>query len=246
MMRWLIAIGMVMIVAASAASAESTPSITVMGVGSVVVPADTAAVAISFSSNNQDRDLAVSENAERLNATLKDLKAAGLRDDEIIPGFSSGYSMSQSMIRTSQTVDNNTTTRVMSSNFSGYTTTVMLKVGSADEGRVRTIIDEAEKSGAAAQVTGYYLSDDSAAVAEAKKKARQDAEDRARAEAAVWGFKLGKVLEIIDCDAYGMMGMPLMISMDDPFEQLMKQPSPSGTVEVSACVLLTYETRLLV
>ena len=72
------------------AVAEEKGSIQVPGVGSIVMPADTITISVRAQSSINNTTQATIADDNLLNKTKDALLAAGVREDEILPGHSSG------------------------------------------------------------------------------------------------------------------------------------------------------------
>jgi len=132
---------------------------------------------------------------------------------------------------------------------------VNVKLDAKDEALINKSFEVAEANGAGAAISGYALEDTSAAFAEARERAVQDAEDDAEDLATAAGMRLGKRLEISERSSpsvhqprshHDPMGFGMMDLFDfswpgtfDPF----KTPAPAGpgVFEVRSRVVVTYE-----
>lgn len=210
-MKWLaILIGILLF--SCMAAAGDTPSITVVGEGSVTVPADTVYIAVGVATTNDNATLAEQVNAAQLNATLESLIAAGINRDDIQPGYSSSTQSTQIYTR----VCNNTTCEIESYNVTNlYTNQVTIQLDSTDEAFVDMVLETAEASGASAAISGYGLSDTGPAMAEARRKAVEDARDNAEELAYLYGARLGGVLSISEL-SYPQISNSLAITNLDP------------------------------
>jgi len=85
-------------------------------------------------------------------------------------------------------------------------------------------LNAARSAGATAEVSGYSLNDANESVADARKKAVENAKDNAQGMASAAGARLGKVLDISEY-AY-----PNISAADQP-----------GMVDVTSYVVVTYE-----
>ena len=75
---------------------------------------------------------------------------------------------------------------------------VTIRFAANDEDLINRTFEVAEAEGAEAAISGYALEDKTAAFAEARQRAIQNAEDDAEDLATAAGLKLGKRLEIIE------------------------------------------------
>jgi uncharacterized protein YggE len=210
-MKWLAIVIGILLISCIAAAGE-IPSITVVGEGTVTVPADVVYIAVGVANTNDNATLAEQVNAAQLNATLEALIAAGIDREDILPGYARSTQSTQIYTR----VGNNTTCEVESYNVANLSTTqVTIQLDSTDEDFVDKILETAESSGASAGVSGYGLSDTSSAMAEARKKAVEDARENAEELAYLYGATLGGVLSIYEL-SYPQISSSLEIANLDP------------------------------
>ena len=71
----------------------------IAGEGTVTVPADTAIISVSVQSGNENRTEAQADAQEKMDRVIDAVKRAGVKDEEIMPGQSSGVSSFQSTSR---------------------------------------------------------------------------------------------------------------------------------------------------
>lgn len=215
----------------SACTAEDdSPTLSVVGEGTVTVPADTVLISVTVESSNENSAQAEAENQEALDRTKEALMDIGVKPEEIMSGKSSGFRSIQSNSRVCRTVNNSTICDVESSNATTMSSSLTIRLKAGDDSKIDQVLDAAESSGASAVVVGYSLSDASSAVADARKKAVENARSNAEGMAAAAGVRLG---DVVDIREYGYPG----IMMFQPFES----PAGQGMVEVSTYVMATYE-----
>jgi uncharacterized protein YggE len=217
-------IGVMMLAIASCNAIEGNPTITVNSVGSVSVPADTVGITVTAESSNQNITLATAEVEAELNGALDALMRAGVKQEEIFRQSSSVWVKGAGISSVCRTINNTTTCEEISSNATNLVSrSVLLQLKTTDEARINEVLSAARSSGANASVSGYGLSDSSAAAGQAFRQAVQNA--RAKAEAS--GAKLGKEIDIYEY-------APPLIS---------ESTSPTGQrgVEVTTYVIVTYE-----
>lgn len=243
MKRLAMIIGLLIIGSLAVSSAiAQPPAITVYGEGKVTVPADGTIITVTVASNNTNATVASEEIAEQLNRTKQALLDAGVKEEDFQSATSTNLISSQQSGRICRPVNNTTVCENISSSVNLMTRSMTVLFETADNSKVEEVIDAAISSGASAEVAGYILKDSSKAREDARVLAKADAERRAKAEANLWGLKLGRVIEILDCGPYGF-GMGFMgMGLDDLF---MHEASEPGTVDVTACVEVTYETSPL-
>ena len=227
----LMAIMVLAVLSAGLAYAQGIP-ISVVGKGVVDVKADTTMITVAVNSSNDNQTEALVEVQEKLNNTKEALLAAGLADDDILPGQGGGMSSIQS--KTCQKVNNTTTCTY--SNLSSLERILMVQMQTADKSQVNKVIDAAESAGASAQVSGYGLKDAEKlekARKQALAKADENAKDKAQAYASGEGLKLGELLNRNEIP-------PLMCSMDDLGALDLESAGKPGMVKVRACIAATY------
>ncbi|MEI8003597.1 MAG: SIMPL domain-containing protein [Methanothrix sp.] len=232
-MKWLVIIFGIMITALLPTMAVGTnPTLTIVGEGTVSVPADMATLSVSVESGNENIDAAQAAVQEKMGQVINAIKAAGVKDDEILSGQSSGVSSFQSTSRVCKRVNNSTVCENNTQKASSLERSTVIRLKSADEVRINRVLNAARSAGAQAGVEGYGLSDDSKAKAQARQKAVANAKENAAGMAAAEGVRLGKVLDISDISDYGY---PLDLS---DFYGSFAQP---GMVDVTSHVIVTYE-----
>jgi uncharacterized protein YggE len=181
-------------------------------------------ITVTAESSNQNITQAEAEVEAELSRALDALKGAGVKQEEIFPGHSSSFMSGQSASSVCRTINNNTTCEKVSSNATNLVSrSVLLQLAATDEARINEVLTAARSSGARANVSGYGLSDPSAAEGQAFRMAVQNA--RAKAEAS--GAKLGKELSIYEY----------------PLPSIRESTSPTGqrVVEVTTYVEVSYE-----
>ena len=213
------------------AAGQGTQGIRVFGEGTATVPADTVIISVGVQSNNTNATQAAAENALLLNKTIDALTGAGVQKDEIMPGQSSGISSSHFVSNICRRVNNTTVCENTSNALSLLTSSILIRLKTTDQDRVNSVLETAKSQGAMASITGYSISDKSQAIAEARKKAIDNARSNAEDMASAAGVKLGKAIDIKD---YGYPN----ISFNEPFGSPSTSP---GTVSVTSYVAVTYE-----
>jgi uncharacterized protein len=232
MKRLAILLGLALLTAlVVSAVGQGTQGVRVIGEGTATVPADTVIISVGVQSNNTNASQAAAENALLLNKTIDALTGAGVQKDEIMPGQSSGISRSHFESNICRQVNNTTVCENTSNALSLLTSSILIRLKTTDQGKVNSVLSAAKSQGAVASIMGYSISDKSQAVAEARKKAIDNARSNAEDVASAAGVKLGKAIDISD---YGSPD----ISFNEPFGS----PVTSiGTVSVTSYVAVTYE-----
>lgn len=229
-MKWLAVIFCILISAPMAIAQGAEHTITMFGEGMETIPADTAIVSISVDSGNENMTEAQSEVQTKMNHLLDLLKKAGVRDEDIMPGQSSGISSFQSSSNVRKTVNNATVWENSTQKATSLKRSTVIRLKTTDESRINQVLDAARSAGADAYVAAYSLSDSSKAVAEARKKAVANARENAAEVATETGGRLGKTLDISD---YGYPGA----AMANPYSR----NSEMRMVDVISYVVVTYE-----
>jgi uncharacterized protein len=213
------------------AAGQRTQGVHAFGEGTATVPADIVIISVGVQSNNTNASQAAAENALLLNKTIDALTGAGVKKDEIIPGQSSGISSSHFESNICRLANNTTVCENTSNALSLLTSSILIRLKTTDQDKVNRVLEAAKSQGATASIMGYSISDKSQAVAEARKKAIDNARSNAEDQASAAGVKLGKAIDISD---YGYPD----ISFNEPFGSSV---TSRGTVSVTSYVAVTYE-----
>jgi uncharacterized protein YggE len=227
MKRLAILLGIVIFAALSAQAEGENPNLTTLGEGTVTVPADTVTISVSVQSNNENMTLAQNEVQEKMDQAIDALKAAGVKDEEILPGQASGVTNIQSSSRTCKIVNNTTVCENITQRVSALKKTTIVRLKTMDESRINSVVNAAKSTGASADVEGYGLGDTSAAAAQARQKAVDNAKENAEGMATAAGGRLGNLVDISD------YALPYVSSSDQP-----------GMVDVTSYVVITYEIAM--
>ena len=222
------------------ASAQATPeasnaspaSISVTGVGEVIVTPDTANIQIGVQVFDVQLAAAQTKSNEQINAIIDTIKAAGIEEKDI---QTSNYSVS---IR--QEYDNQ-----------GFATAVLgfdiyntLSVTVRDLDSLGTVLDQVVGAGAN-QIYGIYFfsSDLTAATAAAREAAVKDAQERASQLADAAGVDLGSILNI--SEGYSGAPMPTEFGRGNATMDMQLAgsavPIQSGSQSVQISVSMTFE-----
>lgn len=229
-MKWLVIIFCIMISAGLFAIVQGAEhTITMVGEGTVTVPADAAMVSVSVESNNENMTEARAEVQTKIDNLLNVLKKAGVKDADILPGQSSGITSFQSSSKVCKRVNNTTVCENNAQKVSSLERSTVVRLNTTDESRINQVLDAARSAGAEAYVAAYSLGDTSKAMAEARQKAMANSRENAAQVASEAGGSLGNVLDISD---YGYPGV--------------EAASPGGSgqmnmVDVTSGVVVTYE-----
>jgi uncharacterized protein len=232
-MKWLVIVFGIMIAATlPVMAAGGNPTLTVVGEGTVSVPADIAIISASVQSGNENMTKASAAVQEKMAQVTNALKAAGVKDDEIMPGQSSGVTSYQSTSRVCKRVNNSTVCENGTTSLSSLERSIVIRLKSTDETRINHVLEAARSAGAQAQVAGYELSDSSKAATQARQKAVANAKENAAAMAAAEGMRLGAMLDISD------YGYPMALTGD------YGGSAQLGMVDVTSYVVVTYEFEI--
>lgn len=215
--------------AVSLASAADVPTITVVGEGSVTVPADVVYISVSASSDNENVTEAYAESSEKLNGSLDAIKNACTRNCEILQGYSTG-------IQSTKVCSRGASNESICVNQTVVTVSASIRLANPTQSTIESIRQTAESTGVYAAVTGYALSDATNAKNEARKKAVENARATAEAMVSAAGGRLGKIVDITESPLY-MWDIPFGI-FGPSVEPSTTEP---GMVEVKTTVLVTYE-----
>lgn len=233
-------------------AAENATTLTVVGEGSALASADVVYVSISATTVGENLTQASANSSETLNRTIEALIDAGVNSDDI--QASRGKSVS-SIQTYSRVCNNSTCVMVAEEGMTLVNEQVTIRFAANDEDLINRTFEVAEAEGAEAAISGYALEDKSAAFAEARERAIQNAEDDAEDLATAAGMKLGKRLEITERSSpkvrlprsyHDSMGISMMDLFDfswpgtfDPYETSIH--TEPGVFEVRSQVVVTYE-----
>lgn len=232
MKRLAILLGLAFLAVLVVGAGQGTQGIRVFGEGTATIPADTVIISVAVQSNNTNASQAAAENALLLDKTINALTGAGVQKDEIMPGQSSGISNTHLESNICRQVNNTTVCENTSKALSLLTSSILIRLKTADQDKVNSILETAKSQGATASIMGYSISDKSQAIAEARKNAIDNARSNAEDMASAAGVKLGKAIDISD---YGPS-----VSFNQPFESPV---TSTGTVSVTSIVAVTYEIQ---
>jgi len=232
-MKWLVTLFGIMITASLPVMAVGmNPTLTIVGEGTVTVPADTATISVFVESVMENMTAAQASVQEKMGLVIDALKAAGVKDEEILPGQSSGVTRFSSTSRVCKKVNNSTVCENNTEQASSVERSTIIRLKSIDESRIKRMLEAARSAGAKADVAGYGLSDAGKAASEARQKAVANAKENAAGMAAAQGVRLGKVLDISD------YGYPLALN------DYIGSSTQPGMVDVTSYVIVTYELEI--
>lgn len=221
------------------AGAQATPeagggtpgTISVTGVGEVIVVPDTANIQIGVQVFSQELADAQAQSTEQMTAIIDTITEAGIDEKDI---QTSNYSVS---IR-QQYDDQGIVTDVL-----GYDIYNTLSVTVRDLDTLGTILDQVVAAGAN-QIYGitFYTSDLTAATAQAREAAVTDAQERANQLGAAAGVEVGRILNISE----GFSGSPLPVDFGRGYAEAdmaagSAVPILTGSQSVQISVTMTFE-----
>ena len=233
-------------------AAQDASTLTVVGEGEILVPADVVYVSISATAQDENLAQASSNISEVLNRTIEALIDTGVNRDDL----QADRGRSVSSIQTISRVYNNSTyVMVANETVTLVKEQVTIRFDAKEEDLINRTFEVAEAEGAEAAISGYALEERCAAFAKARESAIQDAENDAEALASAAGLKLGKRLEIIERSSPVVRQIPLgpdtmeFSMLDffeffwfehyDPFKTVIY--AEPGMMEVRSRVVVTYE-----
>ena len=229
-MKWFVVVFCIMISAGLAAIVQGAGYTIIMaGEGTTTVPADAALISVSVESNNENVTQAQAEVQTKMDQLLDVLKKAGVKDEDILPGQSSGVTSFQSSSKVCKRVNNTTVCENNTQKASSLERSTVVRLNTTDESRINAVLFAARSTGADAYVAGYSLRDTGKAMAEARQNAMANARENAAQVASEAGGSLGKVLDVSD---YGYSDIEIA------------NPGSSGQmsmIEVTSGVIVTYE-----
>ena len=206
-------LGLIFLAAAStSAAAQDSGTLRVVGAATVTVPADTVIIDVTALSSNNNTTIAAAQAEDRLNKAADALMASGVKKEEILPGRSKGIASYVS--RTCREVNNTTTCKDVVTEVATVQMEIHLKT--RDQGRIDKVLNVSKANKVSAEITGYALSDTSAALSDARKKAVDDARSNAQDYSSALGLKLGKVVQISE-QSRPEIGMAMPLEFDHPF-----------------------------
>jgi hypothetical protein len=229
-MKWLVlALAILVAVCFPAIVAGAAPTITVIGEGTVRVPADSVIISVYVESRLGNRSDAQAEVVGMMDQAIDSMKAAGVKDEDIMAGQASSATSFQSTSKVCRKVNNSTVCENDSMQATSLQKSATVRLKSIDKIKIDKVLNAAKSAGAQAQLVAYSLSDSSKAESDARNTAIANAKENAKGMAAMQGMRLGDVLGISD------YGYPAAL-----YENL-GGSSESGMVMITSYVMVTYE-----
>lgn len=232
-MKWLVPALAILIAAFFPAMVMgANPTLTVIGEGTVSVPADSVMISVYVESRLGNSSAAQTEVMEMMNRTIDAMKAAGVKDENIMAGQASSATSFQSTSKVCRKVNNSTVCENESLQATSLQRSATARLKSTDKTEINKVLNAARSAGAEANVMAYSLFDSSQAESDARNKAIVNAKENAAGMAAMHGMHIGEVLEISD------YGYPAAL-----YESL-GSSSESGMVMITSYVMVTYELKV--
>jgi uncharacterized protein YggE len=220
------------VIASDSASAVSSPNtITVVGDATVKSAPDEAVLTLSVESDGKDPATAMNRNSSSVSAVIERVKREGVKDEDLETANVSVYAV-------------RTYTETGQEKLIGYRATNSILVTVSDAKQVGKILSVAIEAGANS-VSGpvWQLSDDTKVVAEALKKAAQNAKQKAEALADSLGVDLGGVVMMsengVQLPVYPMYSNSYA-GKADAAGVVAETPVSAGTLDVTATVTVTF------
>ena len=218
--------------ATPAAQGGTAGTISVTGVGEVIVTPDTANIQIGVQVFSQELADAQQKSTDQMNAIIKTITDAGIKTKDI---QTSNYSVS---IR-QQYDDQGIATAVL-----GYDIYNTLSVTVRDLDSLGSILDQVVAAGAN-QIYGisFYTSDLTGATAKARAAAVKDAQERADQLAEAAGVEVGRIINI--SEGYSSAPLPTEYGRGQAASDMKAGagavPIQTGSQSVQISVSVTYE-----
>jgi uncharacterized protein YggE len=213
-------------VTASAQTDKLPPSIKTTGEATVVVQPDRAQIDVGVVTESTNSQTAVSQNAEKVTATLAALRQL-LGADADIKTISYSVTPKYQYPR-----DGGEAT------LTGYTATNIVRVTLDDLAKVGSVIDTASQSGSN-RINGlrFILKDEAPVQAQALRQAAVSARSKAQSLASALDLKVVRILTLEESSS------PVYPVRDVAFARAESSSTPieAGTIEIKASVTLTVE-----
>lgn len=221
------------IVASGPASAVASPdTITVVGEATVSSAPDEAVLTLTVESDGVDPGASMNDNSAAVTAVVERLKEEGVDDASIETANVSVYPIRTYNPETGE------------EKLTGYRSQNSIRVTLSDAEQVGKVLSAAVEAGANI-VSGpvWKLSDDTAAVADALKKATKNARTKAQALAEAQGVKLGDVV-MMNENSVQQSVYPtytdMYVTKDEAGGTVADTPISAASLDVTATVTVTY------
>ena len=216
------------------AKAPSAAQITVSATGEVSQVPDRASVSAGVVTQAPTADAAMSANAEKMSATFDQLRAAGIKKENIRTSQMSltpRYNYQNRQNRQNRTI-------------TGYEVRNTVSATSEDRDKVGPMLDALVKAGVN-NINGvnFSINEPEAAKTEAREKAVKAAKAKAEAMASAAGVSLGKLTSISENSRGGFRPQPLAYAARASADIASSTPIAAGEQNLSVTVNLTYEIK---
>jgi uncharacterized protein YggE len=223
--------------AAGASAQEATPTVsasgsgpatvTVSGHGSVLVPPDTASVVVGVDVIEKTLGAAQDSATKQMNAIVRALKAAGIKDEDI-----QTVNFSVNIIRN---YDQSGTPGPIT----GFEVMNQVNVTVRETNQLGSLLDTVVSKGAnSIYGISFYVADPTDAASQARTQAVQDARQKAQELASAAGVQLGRVISI--SEGAGAISPPVPYATSKA-QGAGAAPIQAGTSEIDVDVQMTFE-----
>ncbi|HET8524848.1 MAG TPA: SIMPL domain-containing protein [Thermomicrobiales bacterium] len=213
--------------ATPAASASGTATVSVNGHGSVLVPPDTASVVVGVDVIEKTLGEAQDSATKQMNAIVRALKEAGVKDEDI-----QTVNFSVNIMRT---YDQSGTPGPIT----GFEVMNQVNVTVRDVNQLGSLLDTVVSKGAnSIYGISFYVADPTDAASQARTQAVQDARAKAQELAAAAGLQLGRVISISEGTSPVSPPVPYAASKA---QGAGGAPIQAGTSEIDVDVQMTFE-----
>ena len=206
-----------------------TSTFTVTGEGKEIVVPNVAEIRIGIITEGQDLISLQKENTEKMNKIIKFLKGKGIDEKDI---QTTNYSVNPKYDYSKAPYK-----------IIGYTINQELRVKIRDLNKINEILSQAVNYGAN-NVSGptFTVDDEKIYLDKAREKAIQDAIEKAQKISKLAGFKLGKIISILEMKPGEIYPMPLMLKEAGGAGAEIPQIEP-GSNEIKLQVNITFEIK---
>ncbi|MEO4041224.1 SIMPL domain-containing protein [Hoeflea sp. CAU 1731] len=220
---------------AQAQKPHRQPSISVTGEGTAQIAPDMAVINLTVLRQGKTAREALDASNEAMAAILAEMEATGIEDRDL---QTSNFSISPQYVYPKQ--DDN---QRQPPTIEGYNVSNSLTVRIRDLANLGAVLDKSVTLGVNQGGQIMFTSDDpSAAITEARKKAVEDAMEKAQTLAGAAGIELGSVLKISEVANPGRP-MPMMRAEMAMASDARGVPVAAGENEYSVSVTMSFEIK---
>lgn len=213
----------------SAEEKNDKNTIDVTGQGTIKVKPDTASVILGVTTENKEAKVAQDDNAKKMTAVIKALKAVGIKEEDI---KTSGYTIYPRY---------NYIEKEGKQKIDKYQVTNRITVTVRAIDKVGKVIDIGVDNGVnLTNGVNFYVEDQEKYYQEALKDAFKNAKGKADALASVIGVKLDKPIKIQE-NSYGGSRINNTVYMEKSMNADVTTPIQPNEVEVTASVSVSYQ-----